>query len=84
MSKVNLTSELPIPAEMAAALARNPEMMKYLLRPVLRAYRLDVPERIEVGTHGSARLGWFPHGPTTSPSSSSNPPRSTPTSTVVP
>jgi hypothetical protein len=50
---------LPIPAEIAAALARKPEMMKYLLRPVMRAYRLDVPERIEVGTHGSARLWWF-------------------------
>ena len=34
-------------------------MMKYLLRPVLHAYRLDVPELIEVGTQGSARLWWF-------------------------
>lgn len=30
MSKVTLTTELPIPAQMAAALARKPEMMKYL------------------------------------------------------
>jgi hypothetical protein len=30
MSKVTLTTELPIPAEMAVALARKPEMMKYL------------------------------------------------------
>jgi ligand-binding SRPBCC domain-containing protein len=59
MSKVTLTSELPIPAETAASLARKPEVMKYLLRPVLRAYRLEVPEHIEVGTHGSARLWWF-------------------------
>ena len=59
MSKVTLTTELPIPAETAAALARKPEMMKYLLRPILRAYRLNVPERIEVGTRGSARLWWF-------------------------
>lgn len=59
MSKVTLTTELPIPAETACALARKPEMMKYLLRPVLHAYRLDVPELIEVGTQGSARLWWF-------------------------
>lgn len=59
MSKVTLTTELPIPAEMAASLARKPEMLKYLLRPVLRAYQLDVPERIEVGSAGSARLWWF-------------------------
>ena len=43
MSKVALTTELPIPAGTAAALARKPELMKYLLRPVLRAYRLEVP-----------------------------------------
>ena len=59
MSKVTLTTELPIPAATAGALARKPEMMKYLLRPVLSAYRLDVPERIEVGTQGSVRLWWF-------------------------
>ena len=59
MSKVTLTSELPIPAELAGALARKPEMLRYLLRPVLHAYRVDIPEPIEVGTQGSARLWWF-------------------------
>ena len=68
MSKVTLTTELPIRAQMAAALARKPEMMKYPLRPVLRAYHLDVPERSEVGTQGSARLWWFGIVPAWTPS----------------
>jgi hypothetical protein len=59
MSKVTLTTELPIPSATAAALARKPELMRYLLSPVLRIYRLDVPEQIEVGTQGSARFWWF-------------------------
>jgi ligand-binding SRPBCC domain-containing protein len=50
---------LPIPAEAAAALARKPEMMAYVLSPVLRIYRLEVPEDIEVGTQGSARFWLF-------------------------
>src|ERR1700716_1041428 len=59
MSKVALTTELPISAETAAALARKPELMKYVLSPVLRIYRLDVPDRLEVGAHGSGRRGWY-------------------------
>ena len=59
MSKVTLTTELPIPAATASALARKPELMRYVLSPVLKVYRLDVPERIEVGTRGQARFWWF-------------------------
>jgi len=59
MSKVTLTTELPISAQSAAALARKPEMMTYVLSPILRIYRLDVPDQIEVGTQGSARFWWF-------------------------
>jgi len=59
MSKVTLTTELPIAASTAARLARNPELMRYVLGPVLKMYRLNVPQRIEVGTVGSARLWWF-------------------------
>jgi hypothetical protein len=59
VSKVTLTTELPIPAEAAAALARKPEMMAYVLSPVLRIYRLEVPRDIEVGTKGSARFWLF-------------------------
>jgi ligand-binding SRPBCC domain-containing protein len=59
MSKVTLTTELPISAQTAAALARKPEMMTYVLSPILRIYRLDVPDQIEVGTQGSARFWWF-------------------------
>ncbi|WP_374026383.1 hypothetical protein [Mycobacterium sp. HNNTM2301] len=43
----------------AAALARKPELMKYVLSPILRVYRLRVPEQIEVGTQGSARFWLF-------------------------
>ncbi|MGJ6127061.1 hypothetical protein QN239_31215 [Mycolicibacterium sp. Y3] len=35
------------------------EHVNYVLRPVLRIYRLDVPNHIEIGTQGSARLWWF-------------------------
>ncbi len=59
MSKVTLTTELPIPAGTAARIARNPELMRYVLRPILHIYRLNVPDRIDVGTEGSARLWWF-------------------------
>lgn len=59
MSKVTLTTELPIPAATAARIARNPELMRYVLRPILHMYRLNVPDRIDVGTQGSARLWWF-------------------------
>ncbi|WP_142279389.1 SRPBCC family protein [Mycobacterium arosiense] len=59
MSKVTLTTELPIPVETASALARKPELMRHVLSPVLRVYRLDVPDRIEAGTQGSARFWLF-------------------------
>lgn len=59
MSKVTLTTELPIPSSTAAALARKPELMRYVLSPVFRIYRLRVPEQIEVGSQGSARFWVF-------------------------
>jgi ligand-binding SRPBCC domain-containing protein len=59
MSKVTLTTELPIPAETAGAIARKPELMKYVLGPLLHVYRLDVPDRVDVGTQGSARFWLF-------------------------
>ncbi|ELP45578.1 hypothetical protein D522_15845 [Mycobacterium avium subsp. paratuberculosis S5] len=73
--------------ETASALARKPEMMRHVLSPVLRIYRLDVPKRIEVGTQGSARFwlfgvipAWTHHLTIKRPA----PPRSTPTSTADP
>ena len=59
MSKVTLTTELAMSAGAAAALARKPEMMAYVLSPVLRIYHLEVPDNIEVGTQGSARFWLF-------------------------
>jgi ligand-binding SRPBCC domain-containing protein len=59
MSKVTLTTELPISAEAACELARKPEFLKWVLRPILRATRMRFPDHIDVGSQGSARLWWF-------------------------
>lgn len=59
MSKVTLSTELPIPAPTAAALARKPELMAFVMSPLLRLRRIDVPACIETGTRGKARLWWF-------------------------
>lgn len=59
MSTVALHTELPIPAERAAALARKPELMQFVLAPVLTMPSLTAPDRLEVGTRASARLWWF-------------------------
>lgn len=59
MSKVTLTTELPIGAERACALAQTPELFEYVVRPIFRVHQLRVPERIEVGAEVSARIWWF-------------------------
>jgi ligand-binding SRPBCC domain-containing protein len=59
MSTVVLSTELPISAERAAALARKPELMQFVLAPVLKLPTLTAPDRLEVGTRASARLWWF-------------------------
>ncbi|WP_433197162.1 hypothetical protein ACQP1G_00240 [Nocardia sp. CA-107356] len=59
MSKVTLTTELPIAAEVASALARTPELFAYVVAPILSVPQLLLPDRIEPGAEGSARLWWF-------------------------
>ncbi|GAA3581463.1 hypothetical protein GCM10022222_77700 [Amycolatopsis ultiminotia] len=59
MGMVRMSVELPVPAETAAALARKPDVMAFVLSPVLRLRRLEVPARLEVGARGRARLWWF-------------------------
>ena len=59
MSAVTLSTELPIPAHTAAALARKPRLMQYVLGPALTMPHLAVPDEVKVGTRGSARLWWF-------------------------
>ena len=59
VSKVTLTTELPISAETACALARKPQFLKYVLWPILRATDMSFPDQIDVGAQGSARLWWF-------------------------
>jgi ligand-binding SRPBCC domain-containing protein len=58
MSKVTLTTELPIPAETACALAAKPEFLRYVLWPVVQMRFGSFPDLVEVGAGGSARL-WF-------------------------
>lgn len=59
MSTVTVSTELPISAERAAALARKPELMQFVLAPILSMPPLETPDHVEVGTRASARLWWF-------------------------
>ncbi|TCJ95679.1 hypothetical protein [Nocardia alba] len=59
MSKVTLTIELPIAADVACALARTPELFAYVVAPIISVPRLRMPDRIEPGVVGEARLWWF-------------------------
>jgi hypothetical protein len=59
MSTVALSTELPISAQRAAALARKPALMQFVLAPLLTMPALRAPDRLEVGTSASARLWWF-------------------------
>lgn len=59
MSTVVVSTELPISAQRAAALARKPALMQFVLAPALKLPGLEAPDRIEVGTRASARLWWF-------------------------
>lgn len=66
MGLVRMTTGLPLPADTAAALARKPEMMAYVLSPVLRIYRLQIPEQrasspSDGAAHGGSDRG-EPHG----------------------
>ena len=59
MSTVRLSTELPIPAEAAFALAQKPELFKFVVAPILRVPHLQMPLRLESGAEVSARLWWF-------------------------
>jgi len=43
----------------AGALERQTRAHKYVLGPILHVYRMDVPDRIDIGTQGSARFWLF-------------------------
>ncbi|MFF2087280.1 hypothetical protein ACFVVM_26200 [Nocardia sp. NPDC058176] len=59
VTKVSLTTELPISAELARSLAAKPELFAYVVRPYLRVPGMSIPEHIEPGALGSARLWLF-------------------------
>ncbi|MQY29642.1 hypothetical protein [Nocardia aurantia] len=59
MSKVTLTTILPLPATTACALARTPELFEYVVHPFLTTPNLRFPQHLEPGAEHSARLWWF-------------------------
>ncbi|WP_068270288.1 hypothetical protein [Aldersonia kunmingensis] len=59
VSKVTLSTELPLPAETVAGLCRKPETMLFVLSPVVRFRELHVPDLLEVGAEASGRIWWF-------------------------
>lgn len=59
MGTVTRTSDLPLSAVDACALARKPELFRYVVWPVLRVPGLRFPERLEPGVGGAGRLWWF-------------------------
>ncbi|WP_319945036.1 hypothetical protein [Nocardia macrotermitis] len=59
MSKVTLSAELPLCPEVACALARTPELFAFVVAPIISAPRLDIPDRVEPGVEGAARIWWF-------------------------
>ncbi|MBF6468280.1 hypothetical protein IU427_24355 [Nocardia beijingensis] len=59
MSKVTLTTDLPIGAEVACSLARTPELFAYVVAPILSVPDIDMPNRVEPGVEGTARIWWF-------------------------
>jgi hypothetical protein len=61
---MRISTELPIAAETAFELAQKPELFKFVVAPILRVPRLKLPDRLEPGTEGSARLWWLGVVPT--------------------
>ncbi|MBF6093595.1 hypothetical protein [Nocardia cyriacigeorgica] len=56
MSTVSVSTELPISAEHAWRLAQKPEMLEYVLAPIIRMTGPGLPERLEAGVSGTARM----------------------------
>jgi hypothetical protein len=59
MTTIRLTTDLPISADAAFALAQRVELFKFVVAPILRVPRLDMPDQITPGAEGSARIWWF-------------------------
>jgi len=59
MAVVRRSSVLPIPASVAFELAQKVELFEHVVAPWLRIRGVRMPERIEAGASGSARLWWL-------------------------
>ena len=54
---VKVTTELPIPAELASDLARKATMFRYVVWPIFDVR--DLPEHLDAGDEVSIRLWWL-------------------------
>jgi hypothetical protein len=61
---IRLSTELPIPAETAFALAQKVELFRFVVAPILRVPELEMADELIPGAEGSARLWWFGVVPT--------------------
>ncbi|TLG10838.1 hypothetical protein FEK35_13015 [Nocardia cyriacigeorgica] len=59
MSKVVVSTELPISVEDAWRLAQKTEMLEYVLAPIIRMSGLNLPKQLEAGVSRSARMWMF-------------------------
>ncbi|VFA96500.1 SRPBCC family protein [Nocardia cyriacigeorgica] len=59
MSTVSVSTELPISVEHAWRLAQKPEMLEYVLAPIIRMTGPGLPARLEAGVSGTARMWMF-------------------------
>ncbi len=59
MTTVTRSTELPLSAATACALAQKPALFEYVVSPVIRMRRMDLPERITPGAEVSGRIWWF-------------------------
>jgi len=56
---ISRTTDLPIPAETAFALAQKLELFRYVSAPIFTIPKIDVPATLTPGVEGEARLWWF-------------------------
>jgi ligand-binding SRPBCC domain-containing protein len=59
MSIVRQSSELPIPAETALALAQKVALFEFVVAPIIRVRGLRMPDEVVQGASGAGRLWWF-------------------------
>lgn len=59
MPSIRLSTDLPVPAETAFALAQKLELFEFVCAPILRVPLPRMPDVLVTGTEASGRLWWF-------------------------